>query len=301
MRECITLRDLFVLGQELLSGSGPDAAWIGRPHHSYAGMGRGMPVGQPAGRRIPTGRDPTGGDVRRLNPLAHVEDRPTAMGRGPLRGPGAGRIERPEPDRRLGSHRVLPGPGRVVVCRYHVRPVHLGELGAGTPPSGRDSSPSRPRAIPSSSAGWRSYPWSRDGSTSGRAVFHQDPGGLFAALLRRGAWAFATRADEDRAARKLKGHLRGHEGACRPPRRSEGRGAGPDADPRGPGPASIGSILARLALPSSRSYLVTVTCPLQRPYSVFSFSLIFFIYCNRDVTVTRYDRTGFRPHQNHHR
>ena len=37
----------------------------------------------------------------------------------------------------------------------------------------------------------------------------RNPGGLFIALLRRGAWAFATQADEDAARRRLRDHLRG--------------------------------------------------------------------------------------------
>jgi hypothetical protein len=37
----------------------------------------------------------------------------------------------------------------------------------------------------------------------------RSPGGLFSALLRRGAWQFATHAEEDRAQRRLREHLHG--------------------------------------------------------------------------------------------
>jgi hypothetical protein len=42
-----------------------------------------------------------------------------------------------------------------------------------------------------------------------RSVGQSNPAGLFAALLRRGAWAYITQSEEDAARRKLKAHLWG--------------------------------------------------------------------------------------------
>jgi hypothetical protein len=45
-----------------------------------------------------------------------------------------------------------------------------------------------------------------------RAVGTINPGGLFARLVRRGWWHFATQTDEDAASRRLKRHLFGDPG-----------------------------------------------------------------------------------------
>jgi hypothetical protein len=75
-----------------------------------------------------------------------------------------------------------------------------------------------------------------------RVVGTVNPGGLFARLVRRGWWQFATADDEDVARRRLREHLRGPARTSTPsaPRRSS---FVPDAP--GGGLSSLGSLLAR--------------------------------------------------------
>jgi hypothetical protein len=76
-----------------------------------------------------------------------------------------------------------------------------------------------------------------------RAVGTTNPGGLFARLVRRGWWHFATQDDEDIARRRLRDHLHGRGGA------SDWRatiGNRFQADGVGSGPSAIGSLLGRL-------------------------------------------------------
>lgn len=81
-----------------------------------------------------------------------------------------------------------------------------------------------------------------------RAIGKVNAPGLFARLLRRGLFSYATQGDEDAAARKLKDHLRGVPKMipAMPPRRAEPRH--PDVGGPSAAPASLGDLMAsRLA------------------------------------------------------
>jgi hypothetical protein len=71
-----------------------------------------------------------------------------------------------------------------------------------------------------------------------------NPGGLFALLVRRGAWHFARQAEEDVARRKLREHL---HGPARPARQPAARVSSFVPDTKPIGPASLASLLARFA------------------------------------------------------
>jgi hypothetical protein len=70
-----------------------------------------------------------------------------------------------------------------------------------------------------------------------------NPGGLMASLMHRGAWHFATQAEEDAARRKLREHLRGARDTL-PPVPQPSRGF--IADPPKVEPRSLGNALAGL-------------------------------------------------------
>lgn len=77
-----------------------------------------------------------------------------------------------------------------------------------------------------------------------RAVGTVNPGGLFARLVRRGWWHFATQDDEDVARRRLRGHLHGRPGRVQLPGPGTFEPDGPTAVPTSLGDA-MGSLLAR--------------------------------------------------------
>lgn len=78
-----------------------------------------------------------------------------------------------------------------------------------------------------------------------RAVATVNPGGLFASLLRREAWAFVTQAEEDGARRRLRDHLGGTRKPIVEPSRPRVSTFVPDAAPASP--STLGGLLAGLA------------------------------------------------------
>jgi hypothetical protein len=76
-----------------------------------------------------------------------------------------------------------------------------------------------------------------------RSIGTVNPGGLFARLVRRGLWHFATQDDEDVARRRLREYLRGtpREVGRATPRDRKAVPDRPDA-----GPSTLGDVLGRL-------------------------------------------------------
>ena len=81
-----------------------------------------------------------------------------------------------------------------------------------------------------------------------RAVGTANPCGLFARLVRRGWWHFATQDDEDAARRRLREHLHGRP---RPTERPTPPARSTVLDRPPPGPSMLGELLGRWAIPTT--------------------------------------------------